>query len=347
MKVAIVHVQVPFVWGGAEYLSESLAERIRGRGHKVELIRIPFKWYPAETLLDHMLACRLFDVTAGEPDLVISSKFPAYLVPFENKRLWMFHQFRQVYDLWGTPHGWSPDSPEAERVRSMIVAADVRHLSGVGRLFTNSKIVADRLRRFNGIAADAVLYPPLQRPELFREGMTGDYVFYPSRLSSFKRQALAVEAMRYVRSGFRLVIAGKADTDAYQDELEEIIRANGLEDRVELLGFVSEEEKARLMADAFAAMYIPVDEDSYGFVTLEAFHSAKPVITCTDSGGTHEVIEDGHNGLIVEPTAEALAEGMERLWADPAGTRAMGREAHATLSRHRIDWDHILDCLLT
>jgi glycosyltransferase involved in cell wall biosynthesis len=59
------------------------------------------------------------------------------------------------------------------------------------------------------------------------------------------------------------------------------------------------------------------------------------------------VIEDGHNGLIVEPTAEALAEGMERLWADPAGTRAMGREAHATLSRHRIDWDHILDCLLT
>jgi glycosyltransferase involved in cell wall biosynthesis len=90
-----------------------------------------------------------------------------------------------------------------------------------------------------------------------------------------------------------------------------------------------------------------VSEDSYGFVTLEAFHSAKPVITNTDSGGTLELIEGGRNALVVEPTAKALAEAMERLWANPAGTRVIGHEAHATHSRHSIDWDHILDSLLT
>ena len=41
------------------------------------------------------------------------------------------------------------------------------------------------------------------------------------------------------------------------------------------LGWISEQEKADLMANCYAALYIPYDEDSYGYVTLEAFHSAK------------------------------------------------------------------------
>jgi glycosyltransferase involved in cell wall biosynthesis len=347
MNVSIVNVQAPFVRGGAEYLADSLAEKIRGRGYRVDLLRIPFKWYPPEAILDHMLACRLLDPGAGGPDLVIALKFPAYLVPFENKKVWLLHQFRQVYELWGTPHQGCVDSPESRRIRSMIIAADNRHLARTKGLYTNSRIVADRLWRFNGIRADDILLPPLRQPELFRCGDRGDYVFYPSRLSCFKRQALAIEAMRFVRSGFRLVLAGKADEDAYQQELERLILEHGLEDRVQLLGWISEEEKARWMADAFAALYIPYDEDSYGYVTLEAFHSSKPVITLADSGGTHELVEHGHNGLILEPTAEALAEGMERLWADPARTREMGRAARETLGRRRIDWGHVLDTLLS
>ena len=347
MKVAIVNVQAPFVRGGAEYLADSLAERLAARGCRVDVVRIPFKWYPPPALLDHMLACSLLDLGAGEPDRVIALKFPAYLVPFADKKVWLLHQFRQVYELWGTPHQGCADTPETRRIRDLVIAADNRGLRQVRGLYTNSRTVADRLWRSNGIRADAVLYPPLRRPELFRAGEAGDYVFYPSRLSCFKRQALAVEAMRHVRSGFRLVLAGKADTDDYRRELERLIRDHGLEDRVQLLGWISEEEKARWMAGAFAALYIPFDEDSYGYVTLEAFHAAKPVVTCADSGGTLELIEDGHNGLVTAPTAEALAEGLERLWADPARTRDLGRAARATLGRHRIDWKNVLDTLLS
>ena len=116
---------------------------------------------------------------------------------------------------------------------------------------------------------------------------------------------------------------------------------------MQLLGRVSDPEKARLLAHAFAVLYLPVDEDSYGYVTLEAFHSSKPVITFTDSGGTNVLVVDGLNGLALEPSPVALAEGMERLWADRAGTREMGAAAYQTLARKQIYWEHVLDTLLS
>jgi glycosyltransferase involved in cell wall biosynthesis len=346
MKVGVVNVQCPFVWGGAEYLAESLVDRIRGRGHQVELIRIPFQWNPPDQIAAHMLACRLLRVDAGGMDLMIAHKFPAYLCPFPNKRLWLFHQFRQVYDLWGTPYGGMPDTPASRGLKALIAAADADTFAGLNGLFTNSKIVADRLKRFNNVTADEVLYPPLNTPELFGPGEFGDYFFYPSRMGGMKRQHVAVEALRFTRHPVKLVLAGKPDSDDYGVHLRSKIAEWGLADRVKLLGWVTEEQKAGWMRGACGAVYLPVDEDSYGFVTLEAFHSHKAVLTFTDSGGTGEVIESGRNGLILDPTPQALAEGMDRLFADRAQARDMGEEAFATLSRHRIDWEYVLDRLL-
>ncbi len=345
MKIAIVNAQAPFVRGGAEYLADSLATRLTGRGHKVAHVRIPFKWYPPAAVVEHVLACRLMRVDTGNPDLVIALKFPAYLCPFENKKVWLLHQFRQVYELWGTPFAGMPDEPETRRVRDMVIQADNLCLRDAKELYTNSKIVAGRLKRYNDIDADGVLYPPLDRPELFGPGEHGDYFFYPSRLNAIKRQHVAVEAMRHVRSPFRLVLAGKPDTEAYGAELRRRVEEWGLQDKVQLLGWISEEEKARWMRGAFAALYLPHDEDSYGYVTLEAFHSHKPVLTFTDSGGTDEIVEDGVNGLMLAPTAEALARGMEGLWAARGRTREMGRAAHETLVNKQIHWDRIVDRL--
>jgi glycosyltransferase involved in cell wall biosynthesis len=292
------------------------------------------------------MACRLLRVDAGEPDLVIALKFPAYYVPFENKKVWLLHQFRQVYELWGTPYQQLPDTIDGRRVRDMIVQADNHHLRQAREIYTNSRIVAGRLERYNGIVADGVLYPPLMQPEMFHPGDAGDYFFYPSRLNTIKRQHVAIEAMRHVRSPFRLVIAGKADEPAYDSQLRELVARWRLGDRVTFLGWISEEEKAQWMANSFAALYLPFDEDSYGYVTLEAFHSHKPVLTFADSGGTDEVIVDGENGRILDPTPEALAEGMERLWADRHAAVGMGHEAFATIARHGIEWPHILERLV-
>ena len=52
------------------------------------------------------------------------------------------------------------------------------------------------------------------------------------------------------------------------------------------------------------------------------------------------------NGLVLDPTPEALAEGMERLWADKNGTRAKGRAARDTLRQKNITWDQVLERLV-
>jgi len=345
MKIAIVNVQAPFVRGGAEYLADSLAQKLEERGHQVATVRIPFKWYPPETLLDHVVGFRMLRIQSGNPDLVIALKFPAYTLAFPHKKVWLLHQFRQAYELWGTAHQAFSNTPEGRRVRDMIIQADNLSLREAKELYTNSRIVARRLQQYNGITADGVLYPPLLRPEIFRCADFGDYFFYPSRLNTMKRQALAIEAMRFVRSGFRLVLAGKADQDLYLDELQSLVQQHGLQDRVTLLGWISDEQKADLMAHCYAALYIPYEEDSYGYVTLEAFHSGKPVLTLRDSGGTDEIITHGENGLILPPTPEALAAGMEELWASRQRTEEMGQAAQATIERYQIHWDHILERL--
>ena len=59
MKIAIATVQVPFVTGGAEILTGMLKEELLKRGHQADIVTIPFKWYPNESLLNSMMLGRL------------------------------------------------------------------------------------------------------------------------------------------------------------------------------------------------------------------------------------------------------------------------------------------------
>ena len=124
------------------------------------------------------------------------------------------------------------------------------------------------------------LYPPPHHLGRYRADAYGDYLFYAGRLDRLKRLDLAIDAMKRVRSGARLKIAGAGPL---AEELRKQIAGLGVEDRVELLGFVSAEELVDLYAGCRAAYYAPLNED-YGYVTVEAFLSRKPVVTTTDAG---------------------------------------------------------------
>ena len=104
MRVAVVTSVVPFVHGGAEVHARQLTLALRRSGHEVELVQIPFRWYPPEKILDHLMACRLLDLeeSNGTPiDRVIGLKFPAYHIKHSSKVLWILHQFRTAFDLRG------------------------------------------------------------------------------------------------------------------------------------------------------------------------------------------------------------------------------------------------------
>jgi glycosyltransferase involved in cell wall biosynthesis len=309
-----------------------------------DTIEIPYlsHW---EEMLDQMLALRLIDVSE-DADVLVAIRPPSYLLNHPNKRLWFIHHHRGAYDLWGTPWQDPPSTPEGLAMRDAIHGSDNIYLREAQRIFTNSQIVADRLRKFNDLEG-TVLYPPLGHPERFYSGAAEDFVFYPCRITSHKRQMLAIEAAVHLSSDVRVVIAGAPDHPSQLAPLREFIREHQLEQRVELIPrWISEEEKAELIARSVGVLYIPFDEDSYGYVTLEAFHARKPVITCRDSGGTLEIIENDLNGFIVDPDAVSLARAIDALRSDPARAAAMGENAHRVLLEKSINWDSVVDSLL-
>ena len=74
-------------------------------------------------------------------------------------------------------------------------------------------------------------------------------------------------------------------------------------DRVSFVNtVVSDHAKRHLISNALGVAYIPLDEDSYGFVALEAAAALKPIVTTSDSGGVVELVESGVNGIVVEQT---------------------------------------------
>jgi glycosyltransferase involved in cell wall biosynthesis len=347
MNVLIANVKVPFVYGGAEVLADGLDAALRQRGHQVQRVDLPFKWYPYTIIPNQILATRLLEVHArDDTDLLIGLKFPAYMLRFPNKKMWLLHQLRQVYDLWNTPYQELPNTLEGYAVRQQIVAADNAFIPESREIYTISRLVAQRLETHNGIQATGVLYPPLQNNDLYTAGETGDYLFFPSRLTAGKRQELVIEAMRYVKAPLRVVFAGKSDTPQYQALLERRIAEYDVRDKVTLLGYVSEAEKARYLAGCFAVIFTPLGED-YGYVTLEAMLSHKPVITCTDSGGPTEFVTHNETGLVLPPEPQALAAGIDALYVQRARVREMGEHAYDTIQRQQIDWDHTVERLLS
>jgi glycosyltransferase involved in cell wall biosynthesis len=341
MRIALVNTAAPFVRGGAEILVDDLAEQLQAHGHEVVLYRLPFPSSFGAPLLATTEAARL--LCFDEYDRVIGFKFPAYCIKNHAKVIWMLHQFRQVYDLWEGPHGLQPE-PSNEALRKIIKAIDEENIVRSRHIYTIAGEVTRRLKQYNKIDS-TVLYPPLQNAELYHNHATGDYFFYPSRISDLKRQHLAIEAMRYVKSGVRLVIAGVSE-GSYLEKLKQIIREHDLEKQVTLRNeWITDEEKRSLMANSLGVIFIPYRED-YGFVSLEASYSAKAAITCTDSGGTLEFVQDGVNGCVVEPTPQAIAQAMDMLYEDRHLAEQMGARGLEDITLRDITWPTTIRRLL-
>lgn len=343
MKILVANNCVPFVRGGAEHLAEALTEKLNEFGHQAMLVRIPFRWEPPQKMLESMMACRL--MRSPNVDRIIAFKFPAYYLPHDNKFLWLVHQFRQVYDLWGTPYQGMEETPANLAVRRSIIEADNTYLREARRIYTNSATTSARLQKFNGIASE-VLYPPLLETRHFRFGETGDYIFCAGRITTSKRQHLLVEAMRHVKTGVKLLVAGKSEAAGDAQMIADLLSRYKLHDRVTVIDrFISEEEKAEWFAGSLGAAYIPFDEDSYGYVTMEAFYSGKPVITTTDSGGILQIVREGETGHVAEPTATGLAQAMDALYEDQAKARAMGRAGYDLIQSMGLTWEHVVSTL--
>jgi glycosyltransferase involved in cell wall biosynthesis len=343
MRIALFNTLTPFVRGGAEILVDDLRDQLIQRGHAA----VKFSY----TIIDNWntgyplssLAARLFDFS--DYDRLIMFKWPTFYAINRNRVTWMFHQFREAYDLFGRQYGLS-DNAEGRRAKRFVENSDNSALPNTDKIFAISR-TARRLKHYSGIVAEIMLCPLLDYEKYHWESY-GDYIYYPSRLNPSKRQLLAVEAMRYTKSNVKLTLDGKPDHKFYLDEILTLIKKYNLADKVTISGkFVSDEDKISRHANSLASVYLPIDEDSPGFVTMEAYYSRKAVISVTDSGGVVDYVRDGETGFIVEPSPRAIAEKIDWLFENRAETAKMGANASKYVNELNINWDDCVGRLLS
>jgi glycosyltransferase involved in cell wall biosynthesis len=341
-SVLVCAAQAPFVSGGAEIHVRELAANLRRRGFRVDVVSLPFHGYPPLEVPRQALAWRLVElrqITGESVDLVIPTKFPSYLVRHHRKVAWVFHQYREAYELLGTEFSSLGDSEEERALVETIRIMDKSALAECRALYANSRNVAARMSRFCGLQATP-LYPPPQQLGRYRCDSYSDFLLCPGRLDRAKRPELALRALARCRSSVRLKLTGDGPL---RRDLERLAQELGIGARVDFLGVVPEDELLALYAACRAALYVPFDED-YGYVTIEAFLSKKPVVTASDAGGPLEFVENGVSGLVADPSPGALADAIDRLFELPEQRlRELGEEGSSRVAA--ITWDAVVDRL--
>ena len=223
---------------------------------------------------------------------------------------------------------------------SRPIIRDTEQLSQATALFANSSRVSARLKQFNGLDSQPLYHPPTLA-DRFYCGKQLPYIFCPSRLETLKRQELLIRAMAKVSSPINAIIVGDG---GIRQHLEQLIEELSLQSRVRLVGRVTEEELLSGYANSLGVFFGPYDED-YGYVTLEAMLSAKPVITCTDSGGPLEFV-DHETGFVVEPQAENVAAAIDAMYSDQQGSLDKGQAGLQKYHRMGISWNNVVSKLL-
>ncbi len=340
MKILVTANTVPFMTGGAEYHIQGLISQLQQHGYQVEVIRFPFWFNPEEDIVRLMRHCR--ELNLNQPngikiDKLISLQFPTYGVQHDDHRVWLMHQHRSVYELFDEHTA----SVEQQQFRQQVIAFDNQVLGNIPKRFANSQRVAQRLLQYNQLTSTPLYHPPYGAEHFYNDHQK-DYIFCPSRLETLKRQSLLIDAARYLTTPVNIIIAGEGgQKQAYQSLIEQY----QLQDRVKLIGYITEKEKLAFYASALAVFFAPFDED-YGYITLESMLSAKPVITCTDSGGPLEFIEHKANGYVLEADPRAIAAVIDELYRHPQRARDMGQYGRQTYMAKEIAWDKVVHHLL-
>lgn len=342
--ILIASAQVPFTSGGAEMLAEMLRRELSKRGYTTDIVQLPFSANPKNELIQQAALWRSLNLNffAGKSvDLVICTKFPSYFVPHPNKVLWLVHQHRQLYELYGSRFGDFKTEVVDESVRQLLMDLDRKAIEECQSVYTISENVSSRLNTFLGLKSEALL-PPLPMGERYHSATAEPYILSVGRLCSIKRVDLLIKAVSQMQAPLTVKIVGLPDEDEIESYLNSEIEKHAVASRVQFLGRVSEDELLRLFAHALGVYYAPFDED-YGFVTLEALKSGKPVITAHDSGGPLAFIEHEVNGLICEPNSTSIAAAANRLLTEETLYSRLCQGAQDFI--FDSTWDHVIERL--
>ena len=159
----------------------------------------------------------------------------------------------------------------------------------------------------------------------------GGYVLSLGRLVRLKGLDTLIRALRQTNCQLRICGEGPERKD-----LERLSQRLGLTDRIDFMGWISDEEKQRMLCEC-RMFVIPSVHEAYGMVAAEAMSYGKPVIA-SDTGGLPEVVGDA--GILVPPQDDkALADAIDALDSDEVERRQLGSAAKKRMQA--FSWDEM------
>lgn len=381
MRIALIAPSpVPFLIGGAEKLWWGLLRQLNEQtAHVVELIKIPCRDSDFWGLIDGYEQFSRLDLSFF--DMVLSTKYPAWMISHPNHHCYMQHTCRGVYDLYRGETGVAalPDHPAFDRLLRLLLEGPddrsllepifselwrlrARGLLDEGRLDLATPLVRTLIHRLDriGLAPERIQrYSAISRTVAARShylppGVPVAINHHPSDLTGlhsssyntiFTASRLAeLKRLDLLIRAFRLVEADIELRIAGTGSQEAALKALAGDDRrITFLGYISDARLVEEYAKALFVPFVPYDED-YGLITVEAMQSGKAVLTTRDSGGVCELVSHEHTGLVVEPEVEALAAAMTRLLGDRQETIRMGLAGQDQAAA--INWTNTINFLL-
>ncbi|MEO6628901.1 MAG: glycosyltransferase family 4 protein [Aquihabitans sp.] len=383
MKIGVIAPSpLPVVRGGAEVAVEGIHAAINDlTPHQAEIVKLPVDERSLPGVVAGYRA--FAELSVDQFDRVITMKYPAWMVNHPRHTLLMFHPLRGLYDtyhLFGLPTFRHPDTREVGDLRALMARWTQREAlpeffdlfdAAIAEITPEHQDLAfpgpfarEVVRWFDAIALGpsqierhlALSWTVAGRPDYFPPGVTPGVVYLPgqlkphlrddeprrhfftaSRLDGPKRLHLLIDAMAHVPGDTRLRIAGTGP------EAETLRQRAAHDPRIELLGFVSDDELVAHYRSALAVPFVPEEED-LGLVTLEAFSQGAPVVTCTDSGGPTELVADSISGLVTDAHPESIGRALARLAANPIWAGELGKAGQRRAAR--VTWASAIDGLL-
>lgn len=166
---------------------------------------------------------------------------------------------------------------------------------------------------------------------ILSDGFT--FAFF-GRLSNEKGPDILLNAFAQLTEkadGIKLIFIGDGPL---RKELEGFCKDNNLQDRVSFSGAIPHEELFRYLSSAADALVFPHRYFNYEWALLEGMCTEKPIIA-TDVPATTDILKDGYNALLCEPTPEALTSKMRQILGNPQLGEKIAQNALQTVrERH-------------
>lgn len=173
------------------------------------------------------------------------------------------------------------------------------------------------------VVSNPVLIPPPRKPQ-FRKHCT---LLFLGNIGRLKGCYVLLAALAAVKSTFpdvRLLCGGDGDHASFLRDAAK----RGLQDNVQLLGWVTGPAKRRLLARS-TLFVLPSYAEGLPMALLEAMAAGMPIVS-TPVGGIPDAVRDGIDGVLVPPgDAPALAHAIERLLSDDRLRESLGTSARA------------------